>query len=132
MKNLGILSLFILLIVGLSFSACKKDDDLGPTLSLKTGEGYTYQDFEVAEGTTLKFGVSAEKSTNSDKNLKRFNIYYTSGNQELTLVDSIFDSTSFNADYNIEFLGSGSASLKFRITAAGDLNDETELNAVIN
>lgn len=133
MKQWKFLSLALLILAGVSFSACQKDeeDDLGPTISLKTGAGYTSEDFEVAEGTTLTFGITASKSTTSDNNLNRFNILYASGSQELTLVDSVFSNATFSADYSIEFVGTGSAKIKFRITSEGGLTDEKELNVVI-
>jgi hypothetical protein len=133
MKQWKFLSLALLIMAGVSFSACQKDEeeDLGPTISLKMGEGYTYEDFEVTEGTTLTFGITASKSTTSDNNLNRFNIFYASGSQELTLVDSVFNNAAFNSDYSIEFLGTGSATIKFRVTSEGGLTDEKELNVVV-
>lgn len=133
MKQWKFLSLAVLILAGVSFSACQKDEDedLGPTISLKTGAGYTYEDFEITEGTTLTFGITATKSTTSDNNLSRFNIYYETGDQDLTLVDSVFSNATFNADYSIEFLGTGSSKIKFRITSQGGLTDEKELNVVV-
>lgn len=131
MKKWSILSLAMLMVAGLMFSGCSDDDDdtvdLGPSIILKTGEGYTYEDFEVEEGSTMKFGVIAQKSTTHDNNLTRFNINYN----DLTLVDSTFNSSAFNGDYEIQFVGVGDAQLVFTVTAEGGLTAETELNVTV-
>jgi hypothetical protein len=131
MKKLSLLSLAMLLMAGLMFSGCSKDDDddpdMGPSIILKTGEGYTFEDFEVEEGSTVKFGVIAQKSTTHDNNLTRFNINYN----ELTLVDSTFNSSSFNGDYEIQFVGVGDAQLVFTVTAEGGMTAKTELNVTV-
>jgi hypothetical protein len=131
MKKWSILSLSMLMVAGLMFSGCSDDDDdtvdLGPSIILKTGEGYTYEDFEVEEGSSVKFGVIAQKSTTHDNNLTRFNLNYN----DLTLVDSTFNSSAFNGDYEIQFEGVGEATLVFKVTAEGGLTAETELNVTI-
>ena len=79
---------FALLISSFAiFTGCSKDDedvDLGPTISLKTGEGYTSSDFEVFNDSTVLFGIVANKSTTHNNLLSKLNIYYN----ELTLLDS--------------------------------------------
>jgi hypothetical protein len=131
MKKWSILSLAMLMVAGLMFSGCSDDDDdtadLGPSIILKTGEGYTYEDFEVEEGSTVKFGVIAQKSTTHDNNLTRFNINYN----ELTLVDSTFNSSSFDGDYEIQFEGVGESTIEFKVTAEGGLTAETQLNVTV-
>jgi hypothetical protein len=121
-------ALFSMLIV---LNGCKKDEeekiDLGPTLSLKTGEGYTSSDFEVIEGDTLKFGVIAAKSTTHNNFLTRFNIYFG----DLTLVDSVINVADFDADYSFIFNGIGTTKMTFKITAQQGLTAEKELNVVI-
>lgn len=131
MKKWSILSLAMLMVAGLMFSGCSDDDDdtvdLGPSIILKTGEGYTYEDFVVEEGSSVKFGVIAQKSTTHENNLTKFNISYN----ELTLVDSTFNSSSFDGDYEIQFVGVGEATLVFKVTAEGGLTAETELNVTV-
>jgi hypothetical protein len=121
-------ALFSMLIV---LNGCKKDEeekiDLGPTLTLKTGEGYTSSDFEVIEGDTLKFGVIAAKSATHDNFLTRFNIYFG----DLTLVDSVINVADFDADYSFIFNGIGTTKMTFKITAQQGLTAEKELNVVI-
>ncbi len=135
MKQWKILSLALLIMAGLTFTACQDDDDdimdLGPTISMKTGEGYTHEDFEVTEGSAVKFGINAAKSTTHDNNLTKFNIIYTTTNQTLNLVDSTFNAGNFSADYQITFMGLGSAKITFKVTAQGGLTAEKELNVVV-
>jgi hypothetical protein len=132
MKKWSLLSITLLIAAGLMFSGCKKDEDdpivdQGPTISLKTGDGYTFNDFEVEEGTAVKFGVVASKSTTHDNNLTRFNITY--GN--LTIADSTFNADSFDSDFQIEFFGVGEAKITFIITAEGGMTAEKELNVTV-
>jgi hypothetical protein len=98
-------------MAGLTFTVCQGDDDdildLGHTISMKTGEGYTHEDFEVTEGSKVKFGINAAKSTTHDNNLTKFTIVYTTTNQTLTLVDSTLNTANFSADYEITFMGIG-------------------------
>jgi hypothetical protein len=132
MKNWKLLPLAMLLMAGIVFTGCEKEeDDLGPTISLKTGEGYTYEDFEVAEGETLKFGIEGAKSSNSDNNLTRYNMIYATGSQTLTMVDSVFNAPAFNMDYSIQFIGVGNATLTFRVTSEGGLTAEKILNVTV-
>ncbi|MBE0637465.1 MAG: hypothetical protein IH598_02990 [Bacteroidales bacterium] len=125
-------SFAMLILTGVAIAGCSKDEDepvvdMGPALTLKTGEGYTSADFEVIEGTTVKFGVTASKSTTHEHNLVRFNILYNT----LTLVDTVFDAPDFNADFEIQFVGVGVGKVTFKITAHGGLTDEKELNATV-
>jgi hypothetical protein len=129
MKHWKFLSLAVLISASALLIGCSSDDDdpidLGPTINLKTGEGYTSADFEVVLGTTLKFGVIANKSTTSDNYLARFNILF--GN--LTIIDTVINVATFNTDYEIQFASVGTAKMIFRITAQGGMTDEVELNA---
>lgn len=131
MRKYRLFALAILLFAGLAFTGCSDDDDdivdLGPSLTLKTGEGYTSADFEVEEGTTLKFGVTAEKSTTHDNYLAKFQILYN----ELTIVDTALNTATFNADYMIKFLGVGTFKMTFIVTAQGGMTDEVELNVTV-
>jgi hypothetical protein len=132
MKQWRILSLAMLLSAGLIFSGCSKDDDdpiidAGPSMSLKSGEGYTDADFEVEDGSTVKFGVTANKSATHDNNLTRFNILF----QNLTLVDTTFNSATFNGDFEIQFVGVGEGDLIFRIAAEGGMTDEKQLKVTV-
>lgn len=131
MKFWRFFSFAMLIVAGVAISGCSKDEDepvdMGPTLALKTGEGYTSADFEVVEGTVVKFGITASKSTTHDHNLARFNIMYNS----LTLVDTVFDAASFNADFEIQFVGVGIGKVTFKITSHGGLSDQEELNATV-
>lgn len=131
MKFYRFLVFALLLAAGVVFTGCSDDEDdtvdMGPTISLKTGAGYTATDFEVYNDSTLKFGVTANKSTTHDHNLARLNIYYN----DLTLVDSTMDVASFNGDFEIKFVGIGTGVMKFKITAHGGLSDETSLNVTI-
>ncbi|HOG67611.1 MAG TPA: hypothetical protein PLQ84_09120 [Bacteroidales bacterium] len=122
---------FALLISSFAiFTGCSKDDedvDLGPTISLKTGEGYTSSDFEVFNDSTVLFGIVANKSTTHNNLLSKLNIYYN----ELTLLDSTLNTANFSGDFEIKFIGIGTGKLRFKITAEGGLTDETSLNVTI-
>ncbi len=132
MKQWKFLSLAMLLAAGLMFSGCSKDDDdpiidAGPSMSLKSGEGYTNTDFEVEDGSSVKFGVTANKSTTHDNNLTRFIIIF----QNKPYVDTTFNSATFNGDFELQFVGVGEADLIFRITAEGGMTDEKQLKVTI-
>jgi len=131
MKRFRFYSLAMLVVAGIILGGCKKDEvekiDLGPTLSLKSGEGYTSADFSVEDGTSLKFGVTASKSATHDNFLTRFNILYNS----LTLVDTVLNTANFDADFTLKFVGAGTGKIIFKITAQQGLTAEKELNVTI-
>lgn len=126
-----LIAIGLLLVTGLMVTSCSKEEDepidQGPSITLKTGPGYTYTDFEVFNDSTKTFGVVANKSTTHDRKLTRFNIYYN----QLTLVDSVINTNTFEGDFPIKFVGVGTGVLKFKITAEGGLSKEISLNVTV-
>jgi len=84
MKKLSYL-LGLMLIAGMVFTSCKKDDDeepldLKPIISIKGGAGYVDGNVTVNIGDTVKIGISAAKNSNSGKKLQDLYISLTSQN----------------------------------------------------
>lgn len=73
-----------LLITGTFAFSCKKEA-LPPTMSLKTGSGYTSADVIVAPGTMITVGVIADQGTDS------LNLVYTEVAYDGANVDSLYE-----------------------------------------
>jgi hypothetical protein len=77
MKNIRISAAFVLLLgsFALSFNSCKKEEDEGklPSISFKSGSGYTNADATVAKSSVTKIGINAAKTEDKDV-LKKFTI----------------------------------------------------------
>jgi hypothetical protein len=107
MKKLSYL-LGVLLVAGMLFTSCSKDDDDDvagpPTISFKTGAGFTFSDVTINEGETITVGIIATANAVSKKNLDRIVIYAIINNvPQSPIVDTTINVASFNADYNITF-----------------------------
>ncbi len=133
MKKIVYLFAFVLLI-GTFFSSCKKDNStvVPPTLTFNTGAGYTYQDVTIESGDVIKVGVVALASTSSNKNLTNFKLTLTSNNVSNTLVDSTFNSNSFQANYSITFDSVETVRLLAVITDKDGQTAEKSFNIIVN
>ena len=70
MKTKSILTLFCLVIV-MILNSC--DPHVPPSISFKTGVGYTSEDATVAQGAEITVGIIAKKR---EDDMKRYNISY--------------------------------------------------------
>ena len=63
MKTMKQIFIAILLFTAfsLSLSSCEKDKHIPPSLTLKTGSGYTSADVSVAKNQTITVGITADK-----------------------------------------------------------------------
>ncbi len=132
MKKIVYLLAFTVL-VGTFFSSCQKDNPTvtPPTITFNTGAGFTYQDATIESGTVVKVGVVALASTSSNKNLSNFKLTLTSNNVTQTLVDSTFNSNSFQANYSITFDSTGTVRLLAVITDKAGQTAEKSFNIII-
>jgi hypothetical protein len=67
MRILSVLTAYFILIL----ISCDKEPEIPPTVELKTGAGYTFQDATVAKDSTLKVGIIATKT---EDDLKTYNV----------------------------------------------------------
>jgi hypothetical protein len=72
MKNISF-AILAFITFSILLSSCKKDEGKLPTISFKTGTGYTSASGNVASGTTILMGINAAKSEDKDV-LKHINI----------------------------------------------------------
>lgn len=103
MKKLNYL-LGLLILTGMFFSSCKKDEDPNPpTINFKGGThvptGMDYIDGDITLTTAEQFMVGLTASSNSDANLKNIKIIRDFENViSITQFDSTFNESSFAAD----------------------------------
>ena len=71
-------------IVGV-MSSCEKDEGKLPTISFKTGSGYTAANASVAKNADIRIGIDAAKSEDKDV-LKKFTISKAIGSGSNTTV----------------------------------------------
>jgi hypothetical protein len=105
--------------------------DPGPSLTLKGGSGYTSGNANVTTGATIKVGVVGGKSSVSGNKLTRFRFIYTLNNIPTTLLDSTFNSDSFNWETNLTFAGPGIVALSFELTDAGNMKATRDFNVTV-
>lgn len=101
--------------------------DPGPTLYFKGGVGYTSGDATIQLGSTIKFGVIAEKSSVSNNKLTRFKCILTSNNIPTTIHDTTLNVDSFNWETQIQFSSIGEGEFSFEITDMGGLKAENSI-----
>lgn len=90
------------LIAGTVFvTSCNKDEDTqGPTLNLKGGSGYVSADQTISAGDEILVGVMADAG---DANLSRFKLSSTFNNVPTPILDTTFNSASFDMDFALTF-----------------------------
>jgi hypothetical protein len=108
-----------------------EEPDPGPSIYLKGGAGYTSGDATVFIGNSIRVGIVGAKSIVSGNRLTRFRIVSTRDNMPLTLLDSTFNTDSFNHDVVFEFSSSGTTNLEFELSDAGGMKASTGFNVII-
>lgn len=92
-----------LLLAGLSFSSCEKDDP-PPIISFKTSQGFTSADAVMARNTEVKMGINAAMSGDNDV-LTKFTISKKTDNNNASTVLTKnltgVDQETFSYDYII-------------------------------
>jgi hypothetical protein len=93
----------IILIATISFSACKKDKMIPPTIDFKTGTGYISTDSHVALNMDFMIGVDA-KRTEAEDDLKKFVVTRSYDGGTDSTIDNLALSTAeageFQKDYS--------------------------------
>ncbi|MBL7104706.1 MAG: hypothetical protein ISS18_10275 [Bacteroidales bacterium] len=98
-----------MLIAGMVFTSCKKDDDepqdLKPSIAFKTSGDYISSDVTINQGESILVGVLCSSNQNSGKKLTNFKIYMIINNvTQPAMVDSSgFSESVFEANYTITF-----------------------------
>lgn len=113
MKKINLLlSMFILTGVVLMSSCTKDEDKKGPEIFLKGGADYTSSDVTIQVEDVIKVGVTG----NTDgANFNRFKFTVVSNNVPNVVVDTTFNASTFNWDYELAFDGVGVANLVFEL-----------------
>lgn len=70
-KQFSLLAAGIMLLAGLTFSSCEKDEHMPPDLTFNTAAGYTSTDVTVGLSAAVLFGVQVEKT---EDELKTFDV----------------------------------------------------------
>ncbi|GEM_PF-408233 len=89
--------------------------DLNPHLELMQGSGYTYNNATIIAGETLTFGIIGTKNEMSGADLTRFKFTITESGIPFVVLDSTFNSASFNLTFEIPFVFASVNQLEFKI-----------------
>lgn len=125
MKKWNYLLSLLLLASAVFVSSCTKDETVnGPSLNLKGQSGYTSSDVTVPAGTDVTIGVIG---TAGDKNLTRFVLTVINDNNPQDVVDTTFNSSTFNLDIALTFSASSVGENRINMTLTDkDGNQDTE------
>ncbi len=121
MKKLSYL-LAIIVIAGIYFTSCSKDDtttpqDLKPVISFKTGTGLTSSDVTITVGESINLGVICTANSNSGTKLNNVKIYTIVNNaQQPSIIDSTINAAAFDATYVITFSNAFTGKLYAEVT----------------
>lgn len=103
-------------------TSCNKDETTtGPTLNLKGGANYVSADATVQVNDPVLVGVTGSAG---DDNLTRFKMTITSNNVPTTVIDTTFNSPSFDWEVELNFEGVGEGRLSFELWDKGGLKAE--------
>lgn len=92
MKSLTkiVTTIAIITIFSFGVTSCKKDEHKPPSISLKTGVGYTSANAIVAKSQTIKVGITAEKV---EDDMLTYNVSYAFDNAATTITSQTFSLT---------------------------------------
>ena len=82
LKNMMLVATF-----GLLLNSCKKDKHIPPTVTLKTGVGYTGADASVGKSVTVKVGIIADKV---EDDMVSYNVSYAYDGATTTTTSQTF------------------------------------------
>ncbi len=83
-------AIVVLTAFGFVFSSCKKDEHKPPTITLKSGVGYTSVDATVAKNQTIKVGITADKV---EDDMLTYNVSYAYDGATTTVTSQTFSLT---------------------------------------
>lgn len=122
MKKWNLLLSMLFIATTVFLSSCNKDEETtGPTLNLKGGSEYVSSDATIQVDEPVLVGVTG---TSGDDNLTRFKMTITSNNVPTAIIDSTFNSPSFDWEIELNFEGVGEARLLFELWDKGGLKAE--------
>lgn len=122
MKKWNLLLSMLFIATTVFVTSCNKDEEAtGPTLNLKGGSEYVSADATIQVNEPVLVGVTG---TSGDDNLTRFKMTITSNNVPTNVIDSTFNSPSFDWEIELNFEGVGEARLLFELWDKGGLKAE--------
>ncbi|MGB4204652.1 MAG: hypothetical protein WBJ84_03405 [Bacteroidales bacterium] len=128
MRKLNVVLFLALLVGAVSIIGCQDDPIVGkPTIDFKGGAGYTYGDVTLKSYEKLLVGFNAAYDDQTDNLLTKFILKV--GND--VLVDSILNTKTFSADYQISFDFIGETTLVAIIADAGGFTDQVSFKITI-
>jgi len=136
MKKIKLItSVLFLSFLILILASCKKDPGRLPTISFKSGTGYTSSDVSLAKNTAFKIGIDAAKSEEEDV-LKTFNISvtYDGGTSSTAYTATLTSAQEDNFSY--DFVGTtrnqaGTEKYSFTITNRDGLINTVTLTLTV-
>lgn len=129
MKKWNLLLSMLFIASAIFVTSCTKDENpTGPSLSLKGGAGYTSTDQTIQVNDPILIGATG---TSGDANLTRFKFSVTSNNVATTILDTTFNSASFNWELELTFTSVGEARLMFELWDKDGNKDEKAFNVTV-
>jgi len=121
MKKHLFFAFMMLVSASMFFASCSKDDDKSaPTLSFKTGTGYTSANATVNYNDTVKIGILA--TSNGSDNIVKFVLKA----DDQVIMDSTLNAIQVSLDFSIVKGASASETWKFTVTdAAGKITESS-------
>jgi len=120
-----------------SFSSCKKEDEgILPSISFKSGSGYTSADATVAKSTVVKIGINAAKTEDKDV-LTKFTIVrnYDNGADSTVFTKDLSGSEGDNYSYDLSTTtraAAGTEKYTFTVVNRDGLLNKTSLTLTVN
>ena len=90
MRSIRITTIIMAITALFIFNSCKKDAHKPPTMTLKTGAGYTSADATVAQSQMFTVGITADKV---EDDMLIYNVSHAYDNTTSTVTDSTFTLT---------------------------------------
>lgn len=137
MKKLSYL-LGLLLVAGFIFTSCSDDDDtepvdLSPTITFQTSQGLTFSDVELTAGESITIGVVASANSSSGAKLTNVKVYMIVNNvSQPDIVDTTFNESTFQAQYNITFPDPVEGKLYAEVTDKDGEKNSVSFNVTVN
>jgi hypothetical protein len=131
-----ILNILFLVSAIAVISSCEKDEGKKPTISFKTGVGFTSSDVTLAGGSQLKIGIDAAKTEDKDV-LKKFNISKSvNGGASVTVFEADLtgaEGDAYSHDYTevLGNIGGEVGTYTFTITNRDGLTNQLTLKVTI-
>lgn len=106
-KQIQVLTFVLISGLAITFTSCDKEDEMEPpTITFKTGVGYTSADANATAGSALLIGIEAEKADSEEESedvLTHFNITKSVNGGAGTSVYDIDVPEANENDYDYDF-----------------------------